>query len=79
MMLRGPGSDGKEEMRAREREVRTREGEAGEKQSDHEGQPFIAGVPAGHATDAVYFNLQSSVSELELWTIEELLWNYSSS
>lgn len=63
------------------REVRTGEGEAEETPRGHESQPFIAGVPAGHTApmDAVYFNLQSSVSELELWTVEELLWNYSTS
>lgn len=83
MMSRGPGSVSKEEMRARGREVRTGEGEAEETPRGHEGQPFMAGVPAGHTAvapmDAVYFNLQSSVSELELWTVGELLWNYSTS
>lgn len=65
------------------REVRTGEGEAEEKPRGHEGQPFIAGVPAGHTavtpTDAFDLNPQSSVSELDLWTVEELLWNYSTS
>lgn len=65
-----------------EREVRTGEGEgeAEEKPRGHEGQPFI---PAGHRAvapmDAVYLNLQSPVSELDLWPLEELLWNYSTS
>lgn len=38
MMSRGPGSVGKEEMRARAGKVRTGEGEAEEKPRSHEGQ-----------------------------------------
>lgn len=73
------GSEGKEEMRAREREVRTGEGEAEEQPSDLQGQPVITGHTAAAPMDALYLNVQSSVSELELWTVGELLLDYSSS